>query len=236
MSKTLPRRANQVLVHPPMSQIRIGAVAWIVAIGSRLPVAPAGNGYLVRFSLAASSRLRNPTERIKSAREAPLHGGRDLCQPARVEDSSEVEVLELHEALTFEVRGGAAHAFERQPEETGDVRARHRQRNVTISRRTVPARTHPREEHREAAAGSRGDENRPPLRFTQLVGDLRQEWNCISASCLRRTASAQRQSIQVTRMIAWAVFTYRPSPRAQTGRVRTEIAAPVCRWGVPGKT
>ena len=61
MLKTLPRRANQVSVHPPMSQIRIGAVAWIVAIGSRLPVAPAGNGYLVSFSLAASSRLRNPT-------------------------------------------------------------------------------------------------------------------------------------------------------------------------------
>ena len=50
-----------------------------------------------------------------------LDGSNEPRQPSRADDSNEVEALKLHETTTFELRGRAAYAFERQTEEAGDV-------------------------------------------------------------------------------------------------------------------
>jgi len=54
--------------------------------------------------------------------DTALNRGDELRQTGRVEDSHEVAGLEFYEAAALQLRGGTADAFEREPEETGDVR------------------------------------------------------------------------------------------------------------------
>ncbi len=129
MLKTFPRRATHVSVQPPLSQIRIGAEAWMLRMGvtpadhrrsrpSRRHVADRGDGDQVGFLLGGRCTYGSRWSRRQSARRS--------AAPSRTRWSCLVLDGDGNRKRTRGVGGAQFHSVtgttRRREEPNGDVR------------------------------------------------------------------------------------------------------------------